>query len=75
MLDGEYTKVWTDIEGTEVASDGPFGPDASEFILRDLCCLAFTTEQGHVNFDWELSLACHDYSVNEANHYINRETG
>ena len=75
VIDGEYSKFWLDIEGTEIASDGPFGPDADESVLRDLCCLAFTTEQGHVNFDWELSLACLDYSVTEENHYINSETG
>ena len=73
MISGDVTKIWKDLEGTTVKT-GETVEKNNETVDRKLCCLAFTEEQGHVNFDWELSFACHELEFDESEYTYDEES-
>ena len=73
MVDGEEIKQWKDIEGTVLKKADPV-PRSDETVEQHLCCLAFTDEPGHVNFDYELYFACQELTDSEVDYSYDKET-
>ena len=73
MIDGEEIKRWKDIEGAVLKTADPVSKE-DEPVGQHLCCLAFTDEPGHINFDYELWFACKELTDREVDYSYDKET-
>ena len=73
MIDGEEIKQWKDAEGAILKMADPVTKN-NESVDQHLCCLAFTGEPGHVNFDFELQFACQELTDSEVGYSYDKET-